>query len=185
MHGAPGEASRIYLASLPVLVVGLEVRGGHYCPPTRRSRKSRGLCPAQLYSPMLTNTWRMQGCTASCPVGPQEGGGDRSTQVGVSEVLRRNKIQTGSEAPQGAGSTGQEGGSTRKYTLPKSLKSGRGLDGRGEGSGKPRALRELRGSFTVLHPHTSTTSVLPAGTEAPGSLASRLSPSSMYNSPAS
>lgn len=109
--------------------------GGHYCPPTRRSRKSWGLCPAQLYPLTLTNTWRVQGCTASCPVGPQEGGGDRGTQVGVLEGLGRNKISTGSEAP--AGSTGREGGCTRKYTLPKSLKSGRDLDGREEGSGKP------------------------------------------------
>lgn len=47
----------------------------------------------------------MQSCTASCPVGPQEGGGDRGTQVGVLEGLGRNKIPMGSEAPQGAGST--------------------------------------------------------------------------------
>lgn len=138
MHGAPGEAFLIHLASLSALVVGLEARGrallGHFSC-TRRSRKSWGLCPAQLYPLKLTNTWRMQGCTASCPVGPQEGGGDRGTQVGVLEGLGRNKILTGSEAP--AGSTGQEGGYTRKYTLPKSLKSGRDLDGREEGSGKP------------------------------------------------
>ena len=185
MHGAPGEASRIYLASSPALVVELEVRGRALLSSHQEKQEELG---ALSRSALFTDAYEHlahAGLHRQLSRGAQEGGGDSSTQVGVSEVLGRNKIQTGSEAPQGAGSTGQEGGCTRKYTLPKSLKSGRGLDGRGEGSGKPRALRELRGSFTVLHPHTSTTTVLPAGTEAPRSLASRLSPSSTYNSPAS
>ena len=184
MHGAPGEASRIYLASSPALVVGLEVRGRALLSSHQEKQEELGALSS---SALFTDAYEHlahAGLHRQLSRGAQAGG-DSSTQVGVSAVLGRNKIQTGSEAPQGAGSTGQEGGCTRKYTLPKSLKSGRGLDGRGEGSGKPRALRELRGSFTVLHPHTSTTTVLPAGTEAPRSLASRLSPSSTYNSPAS
>lgn len=68
----------------------------------------------------------------------------------------------------------------------RALKSGRGLDGTGEGSGKSQALRrEPRGVLILPRPHTSTTSILPAGTKGARGLASRLSPSSVCEPPVS
>lgn len=132
-------------------------------------------------------------CRAALPAVPWDPRKEEETQAGGSKGGREMRLKPDQGHPQGTGRTGQEGGwgRCRREGVPggpclRALKSGRGLDGTGEGSGKSQALRrEPRGVLILPRPHTCTTSILPAGTKRARGLASRLSPSSVCKPPVS
>lgn len=135
MHGAPGEASRIHLASLPAWVVGLEARGRALLSSHQEKQEELGALPSSaLFTDACQHLMHAElhrQLSRGAPGGRRRQGHPGGGVGGLGEKQDPDGIRGSS----GGWEHRREG--VPGSTLPKSLKSGRGFDGREEGSGKP------------------------------------------------